>query len=62
MDILISEHEDSPYTKKAILVFADSLYNSNKKDAAIKLYTPTRNKYDIVTLQTLSPQNSLELL
>ena len=38
MDILISEHEDSPFTKKAILVFADSLYNSRKKDKAIKLY------------------------
>ena len=38
MDILISEHEDSPYTKKAILAFADSLYNTRQKDKAIKLY------------------------
>jgi len=38
MDILISEHEDSPYTKKAILIFADSLYNSRQKDKATKLY------------------------
>ena len=38
MDILISEHENSPFTKKAILVFADSLYNSREKDKAIKLY------------------------
>ncbi len=39
MDILISEHEDSPFTKKAILVFADSLYNTRQKDKAIKLYS-----------------------
>ena len=38
MDILISEHKDSPFTRKAILVFADSLYNSRQKDKAIKLY------------------------
>ncbi len=38
LDILISEHENSSFTKKAILVFADSLYNSRKKDKAIKLY------------------------
>jgi len=38
MDILISEHEDSPFTKKAILVFADSLYNTREKEKAIKLY------------------------
>ena len=38
MDTLISEHENSPYTKKAILVFADSLYNGRDKDKAIKLY------------------------
>jgi len=38
MDILITEHEDSPFTKKAILVFADSLYNTREKEQAIKLY------------------------
>ena len=38
MDILITEHEDSPFTRKAILAFADSLYNSRKKEQAIKLY------------------------
>ena len=38
MDILVSEHEDSLYTKKAILLFADSLYNTRQKDKAIKLY------------------------
>jgi len=38
MDILISEHEDSPFTRKAILVFADFLYNTRKKEKAIKLY------------------------
>lgn len=38
MDILISEHEDSPYTKKAILVFADSIYEGKQKEKALKLY------------------------
>ncbi|MBL0687387.1 MAG: hypothetical protein JJV94_06145 [Sulfurospirillum sp.] len=38
MDILISEYKDSLYTKKAILIFADSLYNNDEKDKAIKLY------------------------
>ncbi len=38
LDILISEHKDSPFTKQAILIFADSLYNSREKDKAIKLY------------------------
>ena len=38
MDILISEHENSPYTKKAILVFADSLYSGREQEKARKLY------------------------
>ena len=38
MDMLISEHKDSPFTKRAILVFADSLYSTRQKDKAIKLY------------------------
>ena len=38
MDILVSEHKDSPYTKKVILVFADSLYKTKKKAKAEKLY------------------------
>lgn len=38
LDILISEHEDSKFTKKAILKFADSMYNSRQKDRAMKLY------------------------
>jgi TolA-binding protein len=38
LDILVSEHENSLFTKKAILIFADSLYNSRQKDKAIKLY------------------------
>lgn len=38
MDILISEHENSPYTKQGILIFADSLYNSKDKVKARKLY------------------------
>ncbi|MDX1808483.1 MAG: tetratricopeptide repeat protein [Sulfurospirillaceae bacterium] len=38
LDILITEHKNSPYTKKAILYFADSLYAKGKKEKAIKLY------------------------
>ncbi len=38
LDILVSEHKDSIYTKKAILRYADSLFAKNKKDKAIKLY------------------------
>ena len=38
LDILISEHDESEFTKKAILLFADSLYNSRQQDRAIKLY------------------------
>ncbi|MDD3462216.1 MAG: hypothetical protein PHW07_01090 [Sulfurospirillaceae bacterium] len=39
IDILVSEHPQSEYTKKAILIFADSLYVKNKKDKALKLYS-----------------------
>lgn len=38
LDILVSEHQDSIYTKKAILSFADALFAKNKKEKAIKLY------------------------
>lgn len=38
LDILISEHEDSSFTKKGILIFADSMYNARQKDQALKLY------------------------
>lgn len=38
LDILVSEHEDSSFTKRAILDFADSLYNSREENKAIKLY------------------------
>ncbi len=38
LDILVSEHKDSIYTKKAILRYADSLFAKNKKEKAIKLY------------------------
>jgi hypothetical protein len=38
LDILISEHEDSKYTKQAILLFADSLYKSKDQAKALKLY------------------------
>ena len=38
LDILVTEHKDSPYTKRAILYYADSLYKKNNKSKAIKLY------------------------
>lgn len=38
LDILISEHEESKYTKQAILLFADSLYATRQQDKALKLY------------------------
>ncbi|MBE0491592.1 MAG: hypothetical protein IBX44_05030 [Sulfurospirillum sp.] len=38
LDILISEHPTSSFTKKSILLFADSLYNTRQKNKAIKLY------------------------
>ena len=38
LDILVTEHKDSPYTKRAILYYADSLYKKNNKNKAVKLY------------------------
>jgi hypothetical protein len=38
LDILVTEHQDSIFTKRAILYFADSLFAKNQKDKAIKLY------------------------
>ncbi|NOX16466.1 MAG: hypothetical protein GXP61_10700 [Epsilonproteobacteria bacterium] len=38
LDILVTEHKDSPYTKKAILYYADELFAKNDKQKAIKLY------------------------
>ncbi|MCF6172405.1 MAG: hypothetical protein L3J44_01235, partial [Campylobacteraceae bacterium] len=38
LDILVTEHKDSPYTKKAILHYADALFAKNDKQKAIKLY------------------------
>ena len=38
LDILVTGHEHSPFTKKAILIFADSLYSNRQKDKAIRLY------------------------
>lgn len=38
MDILISEHAQSPYTKRAILLFADTFLAKKEKDKAMKLY------------------------
>ena len=38
MDILVSEHAQSPFTKKAILLFADNLFAKKEKEKAMKLY------------------------
>ena len=38
IDILVSEHPESPYTKKAILFFADTLLPTKEKEKALKLY------------------------
>lgn len=38
LDILVSEHPDNLYTKKAILLFADNLFIKKEKDKAMKLY------------------------
>jgi len=38
LDILMNEHSQNPYTQKAILAFADSLYQKGKKEKAIQLY------------------------
>ncbi len=38
LDTLVNEHKTSPYTKRAILYYADSLYVKGKKEKAIKLY------------------------
>jgi len=38
LDILVNEHPDNVYTKKAILLFADSLFIKKEKDKAMKLY------------------------
>lgn len=38
IDILVSEHPESLFTKKAILLFADNLFAKKEKDKALKLY------------------------
>jgi len=38
MDILVSEHAQSPFAKKAILIFADNLFAKKEKEKAMKLY------------------------
>lgn len=38
IDILVTEHPDSSFTKKAILLFADNLFAKREKDKALKLY------------------------
>jgi len=38
IDILISEHPDNLFTKRAILLYADNLFLKKEKDKAMKLY------------------------
>ena len=38
MDILINEHPKSPYTKRAMLLFADALFAQKEKEKAMNLY------------------------
>jgi len=38
IDILVDEHPQSPFTKRAILLFADNLFLKKEKDKALKLY------------------------
>lgn len=38
IDILVSEHPESLFTKRAILLFADNLFAKKEKDKALKLY------------------------
>ena len=38
IDILVSEHPDSLFTKRAILLYADNLFLKKEKDKAMKLY------------------------
>ncbi|WP_263832298.1 DUF7494 domain-containing protein [Sulfurospirillum oryzae] len=38
IDILVGEHPDSSFTKRAILLYADNLFLKKEKDKAMKLY------------------------
>ncbi|WP_333803039.1 tetratricopeptide repeat protein [Sulfurospirillum sp.] len=38
IDILVNEHPDSLFTKRAILLYADNLFLKKEKDKAMKLY------------------------
>ncbi len=61
LDILVSEHKNSPYTKKAILYFADSLFAKNDKQKAIKLYQDvlySAKDLDIASLAAIKLTNS----
>ncbi len=61
LDILITEHKESPYTKRAILYYADSLYNKNDKTKAMKLYEDvlySAKDLDIASLAAIRLANS----
>ncbi len=61
LDILINEHKKSPYTKKAILYYADSLYSKNHRKKATKLYEDvlySAKSLDIASLAAIRLANS----
>ena len=61
LDIMINEHKNSPYTKRAILYYADSLYKRNKKIEATKLYEDvlySAKNLDIASLAAIKLTNS----
>ncbi len=61
LEILINEHKDSPDTKRAILYYADSLYNKNNKNKAMKLYEDvlySAKNLDIASLAAIKLANS----
>ena len=61
LDILVTEHKDSPYTKRAMLYYADSLYKKNEKNRAIKLYEDvlySTKDMDIASIAAIKMANS----
>jgi len=61
LDILVTEHKNSPYTKRAILYYADSLYKKNNKNKAVKLYENvlySAKDMDIASIAAIKLANS----
>lgn len=61
LDILMNEHKDSSWTKSAILEFADRIYNTGKRQDAIRMYEDvlySSNNIDVASRASLSLVNS----